>query len=69
MKISGMEFKCEACGRWSEDDEVCSFCGASIDSEDALSGVFVPGFSKMSEEERRELEKRVREEKKRKGGS
>ena len=61
MKYDDMDFKCEACKKWSDDDEICSHCGQKLPTEYSQEGYFVAGYDTMSEEERQQVRKRISE--------
>lgn len=61
MKVPGVDFACSQCGGWSEDDATCSRCGAAIPADPDAEALFIPGYEKMTREERLEAEEKARE--------
>jgi hypothetical protein len=61
MKVPGVEFACPQCSGWSEDDSICSLCGAEIPPEPDADALFIPGYESMTKEERLEAEAKARE--------
>jgi hypothetical protein len=61
MKVPGVDFVCPRCAGLSDDDSICSLCGAAIPPDPDADSLFIPGYESMTEEERLRAEAKARE--------